>query len=286
MIKNLILTPDTNIDLQLHTINSDGKWTPEDLIDHLISEDFGLVAITDHDRVETIDSIQQLGAQKGLPILTATEMTTTWRGQMTDVLCYGFDLQNTQLASLAQDIIKCQRENTQSVYTHIVQHSDIQHNADELTTILNKPSAQQPHAIVDLLKAKQYNTETTPSIGELLKDSGITFETSEIATVVNATHQSGGVCIIAHPGRSDGFPNFDVDLLNQLREDVPIDGIEVYYPLHTPEQTTMFLDYAQKHNLLISAGSDSHTPDKPPIKYPARNCRALLERLGIQLSNT
>lgn len=279
------ITPDTPIDLQLHTVNSDGKWIPEQLIDHLISEDFGLVAITDHDRVDTIESIQALGVQKGLRILTAVEMTTTWRGQMTDVLCYGFDLHNTQLASLAQDIIKRQRENTQSVYTHIVQHSDIQHNADELTAILNKPSAQHPQAIVDLLKAKQYNTETTPSIGELLKDSGITFETSEIATVVNATHQSDGVCLIAHPGRSDGFPKFDVDLLDQLRADVPIDGIEVYYPRHTSEQTTMFLDYANQHNLLISAGSDSHAPDKPPIKYPAQHCRKLLERLGIQMAD-
>ena len=45
----------------------------------------------------------------------------------------------------------------------------------------------------------------------------------------------------------------------------------------------MFLDYAQKHNLLISSGSDSHGPEKPPIKYPAELSRILLERLEIQI---
>ena len=91
-------------------------------------------------------------------------------------------------------------------------------------------------------------------------------------------------CLLAHPGRQDGFITYDTDLLDKLRREVPIDGLEVYYPAHTPEQTTMFLNYAQQHNLLISSGSDSHSPDKPPIKYPARLSRALLERMGILIS--
>jgi hypothetical protein len=72
-------------------------------------------------------------------------------------------------------------------------------------------------------------------------------------------------------------------LLNQLRQEVPIDGLEVYYPVHTPAQTAMYLNYAQKHNLLVSSGSDSHRPDKPPIKYRADLSRNLLERVGIQI---
>jgi 3',5'-nucleoside bisphosphate phosphatase len=62
---------------------------------------------------------------------------------------------------------------------------------------------------------------------------------------------------------------------------VPIDGIEAYYPAHSDEQIDMFLAYAAEHNLLVSAGSDSHGPDRLPIKYPAAKCRALLERLGV-----
>jgi predicted metal-dependent phosphoesterase TrpH len=91
------------------------------------------------------------------------------------------------------------------------------------------------------------------------------------------------VCLLAHPGRQDGFITYDTDLLDQLRQEAPIDGLEVFYPAHTPTQTTMFLEYAQQHNLLISSGSDSHSLDKPPIKYPAKLNRALLERVGLQI---
>jgi predicted metal-dependent phosphoesterase TrpH len=103
------------------------------------------------------------------------------------------------------------------------------------------------------------------------------------ATIVEAAHQSGAVCILAHPGRSDGFVCYDGALLEELRGEAPIDGIEAYYPLHTPEQTAIYLSYAERHHLLTSAGSDSHSSNKPPIKYQAGLCRDLLERLGIQL---
>jgi hypothetical protein len=107
--------------------------------------------------------------------------------------------------------------------------------------------------------------------------------TNDLAAVVEAAHQSGAVCLIAHPGHKDGFVTYDVRMLDKLRQDIPIDGLEVYHPKHSAEQTAMYLEYAQKHNLLVSSGSDSHRPDKPPIKYRAELSRGLLERVGIQI---
>ena len=121
------------------------------------------------------------------------------------------------------------------------------------------------------------------SAGKIVWEAGCIFATNELAEIVEASHHSGAVCLLAHPGRQDGFITYDVELLDKLRQEISIDGLEVYYPAHTPEQTTMFFEYARKHNLLISSGSDSHSPEKPPIKYPARLSRNLLERLGIQI---
>jgi predicted metal-dependent phosphoesterase TrpH len=72
-------------------------------------------------------------------------------------------------------------------------------------------------------------------------------------------------------------------LLDELCEQVPIDGLEIYYPAHTSEQIAMYRDYAQTHHLLASSGSDSHGPEKKPIKYRAEWSRALLERLGFDI---
>jgi hypothetical protein len=136
---------------------------------------------------------------------------------------------------------------------------------------------------VDLMKKHDYGTPEM-SAGRMILNAGGAYMTTDIALVVDATHRSGGVCLIAHPGRGEDYTRFDAELLDQLRAETPIDGFEVYYPAHSPEQTAIYEDYARQHNLLTSSGSDSHAPDKPPIKYRAELSRPLLERLGITIS--
>ena len=278
---DLVLSPDASIDLQLHTTFSDGIWPPDELIDHLAREQFSLVAITDHDRVDTVAALQQLALEKHLPVLVAAEMSASWQGGVTDVLCFGFDPAPNALSELTRDVLQRQQENTREVYENLLQNGYTFHQHPEaLSVILEKPGAQQPKELAALLK-----TTGEQSAGKIVWEAGCTFETNDIAAIVESSHQSGAVCLLAHPGREDGFITYDVDLLDQLRSEAPIDGLEVYYPAHTPKQITTFLEYAQQHNLLISSGSDSHSPDKPPIKYPARLSRALLERMGIRIAH-
>lgn len=279
----LSLAADAAIDLQVHTIHSDGAWTPEELLDYLVREQFGLVAITDHDRADTAIALQQLAQAKHLPVLVAVEMTASWRGEMTDLLCFGFDPTQSALHELAQALVRRQQENTREVYENLHRKGyALPQPPAALADLLAQPSAQQPHALVALLKRQGYG-QGEPSAGKIALEAGCTFATNDLAAVVEAAHRSGAVCLIAHPGRTDGFVTYDVQLLDQVRQEAPIDGLEVYYPKHTPAQTTMYQEYAQRHHLLTSAGSDSHGSDKPPVKYRAELCRALLERVGIQI---
>jgi predicted metal-dependent phosphoesterase TrpH len=278
-----VLAADAAIDLQMHTIYSDGTWTPEQLIDYLVSERFGLAAITDHDRVDTAASLQQLATEKRFPLLVAVEMSASWHREPNDLLCYGFDpAQSDALQALAQDIAYRQSENTREICENLHRKGYTTPNPQELTDILAQPSAQQPHALVALLKKHGYGTGDT-SAGAIITEAGFQWATIDIAAVVDAAHRAGGVCLIAHPGRGEGYTRYDASLLDQLCQEVPIDGFEVYYPAHSPEQITMYLEYAQKHRLLTSSGSDSHGPEKKPIKYRAELSRGLLERLGIEV---
>ena len=275
----LRLAADADIDLHLHTTFSDGSWTPEPLLDHLIREQFSLAAIADHDRADTVAVIQQLALDKHLPVLVAVEMTTTWQGEMTDLLCFGFDPSHNALNDLAQDLLRRQQDNTREVCENL-QRQGYAFPPEALPVLLAQPSSQQPHALVALLKEHGYGSGE-PSAGKIVMLAGCAFAMNDPAAIVEAAHRSGGVCLLAHPGRGDGFVTYDVPLLDQFRQQAPIDGLEVYYPVHTPAQTAMYLEYARRHHLLISAGSDSHRREKPPIKYRAELCRDLLERVGI-----
>lgn len=280
----LVLPAGDPIDLQTHTIYSDGAWTPEALVDHFVSEGFGLAAITDHDRVDTAASLQQLALSKRFPLLVAAEISARWNGELTDTLCFGFDPeQGGALGALTRDIAHRQRENTREMCENLRKQGYTLPDAEVAAILDNTPSAQQPHALVALLKKQGIGTGQ-PSAGQLVSEAGFAWATRDIAEVVEAAHRSGAVCLIAHPGRGDGYTRFDTQLLDTLRRDVPIDGFEVYYPAHTPEQTAMYREYAEMHGLLTSSGSDSHGPEKKPIKYRAELSRRLLERLGIQIS--
>jgi len=292
---NLVLAPQAAIDLHLHTTYSDGAWTPGQLLDTLVSEQFGLAAITDHDRADTVAALQELALDCHQPLLAAAEMTTLWKNElagidemsgldnMTDLLCFGFDPPPSALNDLAQDLLRRQRENTREVYENLQRKGyTFSESPDELAALLEQPSPQQPHALAALVKKHGYGTGE-PSVGRIVLEAGCMFAMNDLAAVVEAAHQSGAVCLIAHPGHADGFVTYDVQMLDKLRQDIPIDGLEVYQPKHSPDQTTMYLEYAQQHHLLISAGSDSHKPEKPPIKYRAELSQTLLERLGIQI---
>jgi hypothetical protein len=278
---DLSISADSFVDLQTHTHLSDGTWTPEALIDHFVREGFAAAAITDHDRVDTLPEIQALARARGFPLLVAAEMTTRWRDSVVDVLCFDFEGNPTWLGTLCDAIRQAQSETSQEVYHNLVRQGYLpQADEAELAAILNATTSRQPYLLFDLF------VHHNPGIADemsVMKAAGYRLCTNSTEDVVNAVHLCGGVALIAHPGRTDGFATFDADLLDQFYADIPIDGIEVYYPRHTPEQVALYAAYTTQQGWLVSAGSDSHSPDRPPIKYPAKQCAALLELVDIEL---
>jgi len=183
-ITNLVLAPDTAVDLHLHTTFSDGDWTPGQLMDYLVREQFGLVAITDHDRVDTAAELQQLALDKHLPVLVGVEMTTLWNDEMsgkdelsgqdnmTDLLCFGVDPPPNALNNIAQDLVRRQCDNTREVFKNLRRKGyAFSQDPDELATILEEPSPQQPFALVDLIKRHGYGNGQ-PSAGRILLEAG------------------------------------------------------------------------------------------------------------------
>ncbi len=288
--ENLVLDANSAIDFQLHTTFSDGVWAPEGLIDHAKAAGFGLIAITDHDRTDTVAELQTLAAAKQMPVLVAAELSTRWRGESVDVLCFGYNPEAPALRQASTRVWDMQHANTTQAFAKMrakgytlikdLLEDDEVEQAKMLATILALPSARQPQELTKLLP--KLNAEfDEPALWKVMEEVGVRFEGNDIADVVAAVHEDGGVCLIAHPGRGVYYPVFDPPLLDELRAEVPIDGFEAYYPLHKPEQTAMYLDYAEKHDLLISAGSDSHGNNRDPIPYPAQHVRKLLERVGV-----
>jgi len=280
---NLTLSPDATIDLHMHTTYSDGRWSAQQLIDFLVTEGFELVAVTDHDRVDTVAGIQELAAQQHLPVLAGVEMSTEWHGKMGHILCYGFDPQQNYLLEITEMVVSRQLENTYEVNEEL-RRKGYQFPRQAEVLAENGGKLRRPADNGRLLREHGYAPDWQTAM-HIIREAGFYSIMADMAMTVDAAHRSGAVCLIAHPGRNErNFTFYNIDLLNQVRTEVPLDGIEVYHPYNSPEMVKAYLEYVRKHNLLLSTGSDSHCiPGRMPIKYRAETSRELLERMGIQV---
>jgi predicted metal-dependent phosphoesterase TrpH len=280
---DLTLAPDAAIDLHMHTNYSDGRWPAQQLIDYLVTEGYNLVSVTDHDRVDTVAGIQELAAEKNLPVLAGVEMSTEWNGRMAHMLCYGFDLENNYLRDVTGNVVRMQLENTHEVHDELLRRG-YKFPREEEILAENGGKLRRPADNGRLLREHGYASDWQTAL-KIIREAGFRSIMADMAETVEVAHRSGAVCLIAHPGRREqSFTFYDPALLDELRAEIPIDGIEVYHPYHSPEIVMTYQEYVRKHNLLLSTGSDSHCiPGRMPMKYRAEISRQLLERVGIEV---
>ncbi|MDD5455272.1 MAG: PHP domain-containing protein, partial [Candidatus Ratteibacteria bacterium] len=61
-------------DLHLHTVYSDGEYTPDSIVKKAVSENFRAIAITDHDSVEGISHVLESAKEK-IEIIPGVELS-------------------------------------------------------------------------------------------------------------------------------------------------------------------------------------------------------------------
>lgn len=279
-MNQVTLRADAVVDLQIHTTYSDGHWQPDALFAYLSQEGFRLVAITDHDTCERVEELQRRGADVGVVVIAATEMTTDWRGTTAHLLCFAPHGFGDRLPALARTTVERQRENTLAVYRELLRRG---YEFPRLESALGGLSAPaRPSDNEKLLRTHGYASDVESSFAVIV-DAGYRQMTAPLVEVVDAAHAAGALAVIAHPGRGEGeIHRYDLDELSALLDDAPLDGIEVYYPKHTPEQIADLKRLAERRGLLISAGSDSHGPEhRLPIPYRAELVADLLVRCGV-----
>lgn len=278
------LAADAAVDLHLHTRYSDGKWAPRDLFATLAAGGFHLVSVVDHDQLAHLPEVMALGDTFGVAVIPGVEVTAEWRGLPAHLLCYapistGF--RGDALATLIAETDARMRANTRLVYETLVARG---YRFPQQAEALADQSGEPVRAgdVAALLLA--HGAVGSPSEAmALVTAAGYQQARAPIAEVVAAAHAGGALCLIGHPGRGEGeLHRFPPNEIEELIADVPLDGVEVYYPTHTPAQTEAYAALASRCRLLVSAGSDSHGPrQRMPIAYPAVTVAPLLERLGV-----
>ncbi len=248
-------------DLHLHTVYSDGEKTPLELLQMLKAEGVQFFSFTDHDVSPDHSELSALAREQGMTYIPGVEFTTYDREQI-HILGYGYQRTPAFLQRLA--IIREQRErrnlkilsNLKKVGVEI-SPEEIDHNASGFYGTLQ---------IIRAMVKKGYVPDYPAGMRDYFATDGPGYVGSERISpheAVRLITQSGGVAVLAHPGKMKTFSLPEQrEMIATLKEE-GLGGIECYYSSHTESETARYLEWAKEFQLLPTVGSDFHGVERP-----------------------
>ncbi len=222
----------TRVDFHSHSVHSDGTMTPRELAEYLAAAGVVVAALADHNSLDGQQEFRQALARREVGCITAVEITTWFEGNEAHLLAYGIDPTHPEMLA------------TLAALRQATAHSSVQSVADSLRT----RGSDAPN-----------DTGNAVAYGRLQIDEAIAL-----------VHRAGGKAFLAHPLVLEPDAAKLEALLLRLQA-LGLDGIEAIYEPFSEEQRSSLRELAQRHNLLVSAGTDIHdrkTPTTAGIDMP------------------
>ncbi|GMQ80902.1 MAG: PHP domain-containing protein [Rhodothermia bacterium] len=215
-------------DFHLHTHYSDGRYSPEQVVQKAAEAGLEGLAITDHDTVSGIAEARTACLRANIRFFCGVEISTAISGNEIHLLAYEFDPEDEFLLEL----FKSQRERRHQrglEFLRALRTGGIDiPPADELSlghgSVVG--TVGRPH-IARLIVKSGAAASMDDAFAEYLVPGSPTFVPKSfpgIGEVLKLVQEAGGVSILAHPGHMTSHS----DILRLI--DLGLDGVEVVHP--------------------------------------------------------
>lgn len=248
------------IDLHVHSLESDGILSVQEIIDIAYQANVRIMALTDHESTNGIETAQKLARRKGIKIIPGIEFSSDYHGQEIHLLGYFTDINNNRL----QDRLAMLRKQRTRIAQKMVKK--LQANGFyidwEDVEIENRSNIAigKGHIMRTLYHKNGKHKELTwPMIADMFQPGGkayIPFLENPFTEAVDLIHQNGGVPVLAHPGLIRQQKLID-EILSQRNI-----GLEVYYGYWENQKKLIdhYFHIAKDKKVLMTGGSDFHGP--------------------------
>ena len=248
-------------DLHLHTIFSDGTYTPEELIAGAQKKRLSAIAVVDHDTVSGI--IPSIEAAKGsdVEVLSGIELSAEYNNQEIHILGYLVDYEKEDFLKKLESLKINRIERVKKMVAKL-NTLGLKLDAQSVFDLAGDGTVGRLHIARALVKEglvgsifevfHKYIGDNCPAYV-----LGFRFSPKEAIKFIK---DSGGVPVLAHP-----YSLRNDELILEFVK-VGLMGLEVYYPEHSQGMVNFYADLAKKNNLLITGGSDCHGKAKPEVR--------------------
>lgn len=245
-----------HVDLHMHSTASDGTLRPAEVVQLAKSRGLQTIALTDHDTTDGLAEAIEAGGSCGVDVIVGLEINSEDETIDAHFLCYGLDrsyvpLQDQLLAirdarvGRAKGMIKKLAELGMPVeWERVLKYAG------------EAQSIARPHIARALVEAG-FVASTQEAFDKYISDDGPAYVNRLRMTpqeVIDLAHAAGGVIVLGHPGHAG-----TTHLIPQFAQ-LGLDGAEVYYADHTDEMRAEILSLAGQYNLIVTGGSDFHSP--------------------------
>ncbi len=242
-------------DLHCHTKISDGSLGIEDLIGIAKRRGLSAISVTDHDTTAGATRAVIIGKRQNIQVIHGVEFSTmdTARGNQAHLLCYLCDYPD-RLEGLCRRIGESRKAAATEMVRRVMRYYPITPDlvVKCATGSTNIYKQHIMHALVDAGYADGIFGET---FNRLFGKDGVAkvpMEYPDTRDVLTAIHEAGGIAVLAHP-----YVYGNQELLEELTA-LGLDGVEVWHPYHSDEQSAQLQQFAADHGLITTGGSDFH----------------------------
>jgi predicted metal-dependent phosphoesterase TrpH len=253
------------IDLHMHSTFSDGTLTPAELVAEAKNVGLSAMALTDHDTTEGTRLLSRLATAEGIETISGFELSSDWHEGELHILGYGVDLNNDMLQEHLQWIRGGRRARNQEIMRNL-QQAGIHISWDDVDCSSGLDHVGRVH-IAAALKKLGVVKNRNEAFKRWLKEGRPAFAPKralEPIACIDLIRSVGGVSVAAHPFTMAHTTKRAEAMIRELVR-AGLDGIEVYYPSMSADQTAHFKALAAELKILGTGGSDFHGEHSPGV---------------------
>ena len=261
----MIIDGHTHIDLHMHSRVSDGTDTPEELLARVREAGIGLFALTDHDAIHGSKLVVAARTSNDPHFLTGVEFSCTDEGGKYHILGYGYEVSADPINEVVDAAQGIRMMKVKARLEALTREFGFEFPPEEVEALLANERPGKPH-IGNLMTRLGYAESKEDAITNYIDRLRVPSPHIRPEQAIEGILASGGVPILAHPIFGDGNDLITGSKMEErLRHlmDFGIQGVEAYYSGFSKKMRDELLGYADKYDLLVTAGSDYHGSNKP-----------------------
>jgi predicted metal-dependent phosphoesterase TrpH len=264
------------IDLHSHSNYSDGHSTVTELLIEAERKNISLISITDHNTIKAYDELEDNNVRNlfGGEIVNGVEITTTYNGEVIEILGYNFDLcPMRQLLDL--NVLTFEQKQMREFELIKNKYLSVGVKFDINNIVFDPKKESSRVAFCNEIKKYPENNKFFLYPESIYMKSGFTRNEvynpksplyvdqsslyPSLEKTIEIIHQAGGISFLAH---LFVYSKTIVENLENIINRYDIDGLECFYTTFTDSQTKYLLELCALKGLFKCGGSDYHGTNK------------------------